>query len=124
MQVTCNLLRMTSNMRLHWEREESPIIVGLLHDLCKIDLYDIVEDEHGTRIEYDDCRLLDGHGDKSCIIALQYMDLTEEELMCIRYHMGAFAKGEAEAYTRAAGYYPNVIWTHTADMIASQVNGV
>lgn len=53
------------------------------------------------------------------------IDLTEEEKMCIRYHMGAFTeKSEWEFYSRAVRRYPNVLWTHTADMIASQIKGV
>ena len=31
-----------------------------------------------------------GHGDKSVMIASMITKLTEEEVMCIRYHMGAF----------------------------------
>jgi hypothetical protein len=45
--------------------------------------------------------------------------------MCIRYHMGAFTdKSEWNDYTRAVRNYPNVLWTHQADMLASQVAGV
>ena len=45
--------------------------------------------------------------------------------MCIRYHMGAFTdKKEWSFYTRAVQQYKNVLYTHTADMLASQVDGV
>nr|DAR68166.1 MAG TPA: hypothetical protein [Caudoviricetes sp.] len=45
--------------------------------------------------------------------------------MCIRYHMGAFTdKSEWNDYTRAVSQYPNVLWTHQADMLASHVAGV
>lgn len=45
--------------------------------------------------------------------------------MCIRYHMGAFCpKEEWNDYTRAVRAYPNVLWTHQADMLASHVEGV
>lgn len=51
-----------------------------------------------------------------------HMQLTEEEVMCIRYHMGAYTdKSEWEYYGRAIEKYPNVLWTHTADMIASKI---
>ena len=51
--------------------------------------------------------------------------LTDEEIMCIRYHMGAFTdKSEWNDYTRAVRNYPNVLWTHQADMLASHVAGV
>ena len=55
----------------------------------------------------------------------QFYTLTDEEIMCIRYHMGAFAdKSEWNDYTRAVSQYPNVLWTHQADMLASHVAGV
>ena len=48
--------------------------------------------------------------------------LTEEEVACIRYHMGAFTDKELwNDYTAAVRKYPNVLWTHTADMIASHI---
>lgn len=47
------------------------------------------------------------------------------KIMCIRYHMGAFTdKSEWNDYTRAVRQYPNVLWTHQADMLASHVAGV
>lgn len=45
--------------------------------------------------------------------------------MCIRYHMGAFTdKEEWQDYTRAIHRYPNVLWTHQADMIAAHIKGL
>lgn len=50
------------------------------------------------------------------------MTLTEEEICCIRYHMGIFTKDyEWNDYTRAVRKYPNVLWTHQADMLATHV---
>lgn len=38
------------------------------------------------------------------------------------YHMGAFVdQKEWNDYTRAIHKYPNVLWTHTADMIAAHI---
>ena len=55
----------------------------------------------------------------------QFYSLTMEEIACIRYHMGAFTdKSEWNDYTRAVKAYPNVLWTHQADMLASHVKGV
>ena len=133
LQVTYELKRLTEKLDLKWERKESPAIVGMLHDLCKIDAYTLVPNEQdvkrqtfsGYHYEYNRQQLLDGHGEKSCILALRYIDLTDEELMCIRYHMGAF-EGEKkwDKYSAAVAKYPNVLYTHTADMIASQIKGV
>lgn len=111
----------TQKLNLEWERPESPRIIGYLHDLCKTD--DYVLTDHGY--DYNKNRLLPGHGDKSVILALGILPLTDEEIFCIRYHMGAFTdKQEWQCYSNIVKKYPNVLYTHTADMLASQVVGV
>ena len=37
LQVAYELERITVKMGLRWERPESPEIIGLLHDVCKMD---------------------------------------------------------------------------------------
>lgn len=66
--------------------------------------------------------ILTGHGEKSVILALQHTQLTDEEIMCIRYHMGAY-EGEKiwNNLGQAIRRYHNILWTHTADMVASQI---
>lgn len=119
MNVLCDLTR---HNNLKWQRDGSPFIVGLLHDLCKIDSYTRTGKD---TYEYNTDTLLKGHGDKSVMLLASHMELTEEEVMCIRYHMGAFTdKEEWNFYTRAVRQFPNVLWTHHADMIASHVNNV
>lgn len=125
------LVDLTRRNNLEWQREGSPFIVGLLHDLCKIDQYTHPEIAHTlggetipdtSKWEYRTDTLLTGHGDKSVMMIASHMQLTEEEVMCIRYHMGAYTeKSEWEYYGRAIEKYPNVLWTHTADMIASKI---
>lgn len=120
-QVAYELVNLTERLELKWERPESPYIVGMLHDFCKLDDYIIGQEE----IKWNKERLYSGHGDKSLIMLMGHIDLTEEEKMCIRYHMGAFTDSkEWEFYSRAVREYPNVLYTHTADMIAAQVKGV
>jgi hypothetical protein len=115
------LVKLTEDNGLAWTRKESPYIVGLLHDLCKCDLYRLDGDEY----EHNSDTLFKGHGHKSVLVASQILRLTEEEVACIVYHMGAFTeKEEWGDYTRAVQKYPNVLWTHTADMIASHIMGV
>ena len=124
------LVRLTEDNHLNWERPISPYIVGMFHDLCKIDLYrpnhfDGVYHTKPVSWDYNPNTLLKGHGDKSVMLLSQFYTLTEEEIMCIRYHMGAFTdKEEWQDYTRAVNAYPNVLWTHHADMLASHVAGV
>ena len=39
---------------------------------------------------YNNDKILTGHGDKSIIMLSQFLNLTEEEILCIRFHMGAY----------------------------------
>ena len=132
--VTKFLLRLTEDNKLIWRNERSPYIVGMFHDLCKIDQYrhpvigetlggDYIADN--GKWEYNTNTLLKGHGEKSVLLLSQFYALTEEQICCIRYHMGAFTtKEEWNDYTCAIHAYPNVLWTHQADMLASHVAGI
>lgn len=134
LNVTKALVTITEKNGLVWTRPESPYIVGMFHDICKQDQYRHPFGENfysaGTeyrtidesRWEYNPDILLKGHGDRSVMLLSQHLPLTMEEILCIRYHMGAFVdKSEWNDYTRAVHLYPNVLWTHTADMIAAHI---
>ena len=111
--------------KLEWESGPiAPAVVGLLHDLCKIDQYEYDEETGVYKFSTDP--IVKGHGIKSVIYIQQLgVYLSEEDVACIIYHMGAFTeKEEWRDYTAAVNKYPNVLWTHTADMIASHVMGV
>lgn len=128
MKALCEL---TESCQLKWDNPRSPYIVGMFHDLCKIDQYKpivIGETLSGEKIydsnkyEYNDSPLLKGHGDKSVMLLSSMMQLTTEEVLCIRFHMGAFTdKEEWRDYTQAIHECQNVLWTHTADMIAAHI---
>lgn len=137
--VTRRLIELTKNNNLKWQRRESPFIVGMFHDVCKCDQYvPIIEDEYeysagGKKLvcqptikgyEYNTKTLLKGHGSKSVMLLSQFITLTEEEMLCIRYHMGAYEKEEWTEFDQAIRKYPNVLWTHMADMLASKVDDV
>lgn len=112
----------TQKLHLSWKARRSPVVVGFLHDLCKVDNY-VLED---GKYVWNKNSELTGHGDKSAIMALQlFPDLTDEEVMCIRYHMGAYEGQEKwKPLGNAIKRYPNVLWVHLADMMASQVRNV
>ena len=118
----------TDKMGLKWSRPESPKIVGYLHDLCKIDSYTKAEDwtEKNPKYVYNKEQLIPGHGEKSLVLAQQLdISLTHEEMMCIRWHMGAFDdKGNWEFYRRAATKYPNILWTAQADILVAYTKDV
>lgn len=126
--VASKLMSMTENLGFQWSRPESPIIVGIFHDLCKIDNYkkgenipsEAVESEKHL-YEYNTNCILKGHGDKSVMLLSQFMTLTMEEILCIRFHMGAYEKESWNEWDRAIKEFETVLWTHTADMYASKV---
>lgn len=117
-EVTRHLVKLTDALNLQWKRKESPWIVGMFHDLCKIDAYKQEMDGYS----HNDNTLLKGHGDKSVMLLSQFMTLTEEEIMCIRYHMGAYETDNWKQFDLAIKEYPNVLFTHTADMLASKLS--
>lgn len=120
--VTQMLCEYTQRLGLSWCKEDSPIRIGMLHDACKCDQYR--KDIDGS-FAYDNSAIVKGHGEKSVIYAVRYgCQLTEEEMACILYHMGAYEKDKWDAYENAIKRYPNVLYTHTADMAASKILGV
>lgn len=114
--VADTLVDFTKKLGLQWQKERSPYIVGMFHDLCKVDQY--TQTENGY--EHDEDTLLKGHGEKSIMLLSQFMTLTEEEIMCIRYHMGAYETENWKQFDLVIKKYPNVLFTHTADMYASK----
>lgn len=128
--VMNNLLFLTEKLGLKWSKERSPYIVGMFHDLCKVDNYkchvkwgESVSDIE--KWEYNNATLLPGHGEKSVIMLQQHMLLTDEEMLCIRWHMGAFDDKENwNSYGGSVTRFPNVLYTHTADMIAARILGI
>lgn len=139
--VANELIRYTKAGLIGWTDERSPLIVGLLHDMCKVDTYEEVMDDddipelhmvsaYGEEVmvpkyKYNKNVLYKGHGTASVLKVAPYINLTEEEVACIVYHMGAFTdKEDWEYYDRAVSHFPNVLYTHTADMAASQVLGI
>ena len=134
-EVAKVLIDMTEKLNLEWTRPESPYIIGMFHDLCKIDNYLTVVDDPGEimmgtgkekgkeiHFEYNPNTILKGHGDKSVMLLSQFMTLTEEEILCIRFHMGAYeGQDQGDNYDKAIRKYETVLFTHTADMYASKV---
>lgn len=124
LETTKALVNLTEKLGLVWSRPESPYIVGMYHDLCKCDNY--LSD---TKIDYHIYNpniIIPGHGEKSVIMLSKYINLTDEEIVCIRWHMGAYETDTKmwDYYDKAIRRYPNVLYTHTADMIASKIVGI
>lgn len=125
LHVVNTLEWLTAHMDLEWGKARSPIVVGMLHDLCKINTYvrDGVEWKFNPHGKYADYVKNGEHGLLSLRIAHNCgVILTREEEACIHFHMGEWTKdGMGITYTEMVQKYPNLLWTHTADMYASQV---
>lgn len=121
-----NRERVKNTYQLNYS-EESIAIVSLLHDLCKINVYQPgtrnVKDENGKWIqiptyEYND-KVPYGHGEKSVYIISGYMRLTREEAFAIRYHMGFSGNEDARNVGAAFEMFPLAFALSTADMEAT-----
>lgn len=133
---------------------ESIAICGLLHDVCKANVYQqepknrktydpekvaaaepwqvkhdalgdfIWETVMGYRFEDD---LPYGHGEKSVYIISAFMKLSREEAMAIRWHMG-FSNNDFKAggYSVGSAFekYPLALLTHIADLQATYLDEV
>lgn len=130
-KVTRCLIDLTNSLNLKWKNDRSPIIVGMFHDLCKAVNYKREVEQVGStsRVSGEWKKVKNdvwgtGHGSKSVAVASTLLKLTDEEVMCIRYHMGAYETDEWANYDAAIRRYPNVLFTHTADMMASKIHNV
>lgn len=129
LNVTNCLVKMTRRMGLKWQRPVSPYLVGLLHDVTKCGAYIMKQEmnpntnEIETWYEYNkECNVeSEIHGEDSLIKIMKHLHLTDEEQACIRWHMGAYEGKESwPDFDAAIKEFPNVLFTHTADMYASK----
>ena len=100
---------------------ETVAICGLLHDLCKIDAYRKSEFEGVTEYQLTK-NFPAGHGEKSVILILQFMHLTQEEILAIRWHMGQYdfyARGGGFDLDNAFRQSKLAVMLHLADMMAT-----
>lgn len=111
------------------EELETIAIVGLLHDICKIDAYKLdtksqTEKEAGQQYTYTNAFPL-GHSEKSLFLIMRHMQLTNEEAMAIRWHMGAFdnaVKGGSYDMNSAFNQCELAAALHIADMTATHID--
>lgn len=114
--------------------ENSVIVAALLHDLCKANFYRenvkvYKDDASGAWKHYIGYDIVDqlplGHGEKSAIIAQQFIRMSAAELCAIRWHMGCGDPGafvspyEKPALNTAMDNVPLLILIQNADMFAS-----
>ena len=126
LKVAQYLMELTQHNNLVWEQPDSPIVIGILHDATKIGLYEwrSWENKYKTNPFYK-AEGVHGHDSIHKISLLHdrglCSPLTQEEILCIRYHMGAYETTDWEGFDKAIKRCPNVLWTHMADMLASKL---
>lgn len=118
-----------------WEKTisaESVAIIGLLHDICKVNYYatemrNVKVDGQWEQKPYYKVEdsLPYGHGEKSVYMISGFMKLSREEAMAINWHMGAFderAKNNSTILKNVFLKYPIAFLTHIADYMASYLD--
>ena len=107
--------------------EETIALVALLHDVCKINVYQMymknVKNEYGVWEAVPAYRFEDplpyGHGEKSVYILSGYMKLTREEAFAIRYHMGFAKEQDVKDYGKVCEMFPLAFALNVADSEAA-----
>lgn len=120
-----NIMAKTEKINIE---QDSIILVALLHDLCKVNLYKVeyrnTKNEYGQWVKVPYYAIEDnepyGHGEKSVMLALEFIKLTKEEMYSIRWHMG-FTEGKEQYNYISSTYnkYELAVLTHVADLKAS-----
>lgn len=107
--------------------DESLAIVGLLHDLCKANVYKPgfrnVKDENGQWQRVPNYTFEDGvpygHGEKSVFLINRFMKLTDMESFAIRFHMGFSGDEDNRLVGQALSLYPLAFAVSVADSEAT-----
>lgn len=109
---------------------DSATICCLMHDWCKIGLYEkykknVKNDKTGQWERIDAYRRgsfphVFGHGTTSMYMAMKFVKLTEEEALGIRWHMGHWnvSENEVNEFQQANEQYPMVHLIQFADQLA------
>lgn len=87
------------NKNIKCEREDSLVVAGLLHDVCKVNFYakGIRNVKTPGKREWTEKEVYEindmlpfGHGEKSVYMIMKHIRLTDEEAIAIRWHMGGY----------------------------------
>ena len=124
LHVTNRLVELSDVMAIGWSRDESPWIVGMLHDLVKCQCYRLNAD--GQTYSYVQPKW-PGHGVASVMIATVELGirLNPDEAAAIIHHMGAFGLSgrDMDEFNAALEVFPaQIIATHTADWAAARLD--
>jgi hypothetical protein len=112
--------------------QESIIICSLFHDLCKVNSYSKEEkwtkDENNKWKSYQGWVYKDsfpiGHGIKSVLYLQKFLELTQDEILAITFHMGPFDVGLSignytkMSFEQASKEHPLVRLIMASDLLA------
>ena len=129
-----NLIRLSELYSIELPAE-SLIITSLFHDVCKTGMYikqqrSVKKD--GNWISVDGYAIEDklplGQGEKSVMLLMKYMELTDAEMLAIRWHMGGWDEsaqgyGGGKAISATFSSQPLAILLHMADMADNYLCG-
>jgi 23S rRNA maturation-related 3'-5' exoribonuclease YhaM len=119
-QHSLNVYEVFKLLNRNYYREMLPTstinITTLLHDVCKYDLYTLIDGVYNYR--YKDKQ---PHGARSVAIIKNYIELTEKEEAMIRWHMGHYTDVEEFNIVKNAlsKEHPEAHLLYFADHIAS-----
>lgn len=107
--------------------EETIAVCALLHDICKLGFYKVdyrnAKNEKGQWEKVPYYRVEDklpyGHGEKSVLMIMYFMQLRMEEAMAIRWHMGYSDAKDLNLPGAAMEKYPLAFALYVADMEAT-----
>lgn len=126
MNVYYEMIRSQDIIKLLNIPQDTLIITALLHDLCKVSYYK--EDvrnvkKNGTWVQEPYYTVDDffpiGHGEKSIIIAQEFIKLNDVEVAMIRGHMGGFVSDPYFNVSALYNKYPEAVLLQMADMRAT-----
>ena len=112
--------------------DESLAIMGLLHDVCKVNTY--ITDYRNVKVNGEWTKqpffavqdeLPYGHGEKSVYMLCGFIKLTREEALAINWHMSGFdmrVKGGSYSISDAYYQFPVAVLLAMADMMASYLD--
>jgi len=106
-------------------------ITALLHDICKTNFYTVSsrnmkKDGKWIQVPYYavDDQVPFGHGEKSVILLQQFIRLSKEEVIMIRWHMGGYEPSQNyNSVSNAWNICKAGVALHTADLESSYILG-
>lgn len=108
---------------------ESCAIVGLFHDVCKANYYRLEMRDRKVDGKWSKVPVYQvhetfplGHGEKSLYLISKHLELTDDEAMAIRWHMGPWGVTDTRDLTNAMERSRLVLLTQLADLEATYID--